>query len=54
MTELETKARNFHKNGNNCSTSLALAFAETLGVSEDEAKNLVPAPRSIDGKCGTY
>lgn len=54
MTELENKARTNHKNGNNCSTSLAMAFAEVLGVSEDEAKNMVPAPRSIDGKCGTY
>jgi hypothetical protein len=54
MTELETKARANHKNGNNCSTSLALAFADVLGMPEAEAVKLVPPPRSIDGKCGTY
>ena len=54
MTDLEAKARANHRNRNNCSTSLAMAFAEVLGVSEAEAMKIVPPPRSIDGKCGTY
>lgn len=54
MTDLEAKARTNHRNGNNCSTSLAMAFADVLGVSEAEAVKLVPPPRSIDGKCGTF
>lgn len=54
MNEMEIKARANHRNGNNCSASLALAFAEKLGMSEAEAKSFVPAPRSIDGKCGGY
>ena len=36
MTDLEAKARANHRNGNNCSTSLAMAFADVLGVSEAE------------------
>ena len=31
------KARVNHRNGNNCSASLAMAFAEKLGMSEAEA-----------------
>ena len=54
MNEMEMKARANHRNGNNCSASLAMAFAEKLGMSETEAKSFVPAPRSIDGKCGGY
>ena len=54
MTDLEAKARANHRNGNNCSSSLAMAFAEILGVSEAEAQRMVPPPRSIDGKCGTF
>lgn len=54
MNEMEMKARENHRDGNNCSASLAMAFAEKLGMSEAEAKSFVPAPRSIDGKCGGY
>ena len=54
MNEMEMKARENHRNGNNCSASLAMAFADKLGMSADEAKAFVPAPRSIDGKCGAY
>ena len=54
MNEMEMKARANHRNGNNCSASLAMAFAEKLGMSEAEAKSFVPATRSIDGKCGGY
>ena len=54
MNEMEMKARENHKKGNNCSASLAMAFADRLGMTEDEAKKYVPAPRSIDGKCGGY
>ena len=54
MNEMEKIARDNHKMGNNCSTSLALAFADKLGLTAEEAKALVPAPRSIDGMCGGY
>lgn len=50
MNEMEMKARANHRNGNNCSASLAMAFAEKIGMSEAEAKSFVPAPRSIDGE----
>ena len=50
MNEMEMKARENHRNGNNCSASLAMAFAEKLGMSEAEAKSFVPAPRSMS-KC---
>ena len=32
MNEMEMKARVNHRNGNNCSASLAMAFAEKLGL----------------------
>ena len=32
MTEMEMRARENHRNGNNCSASLAMAFAEKLGI----------------------
>jgi hypothetical protein len=32
MNEMEMKARANHRNGNNCSASLAMAFAEKLGT----------------------
>ncbi len=54
MNEMEAIARQNHKDGNNCSCSLALTFAEKMGVSPEEAKQLVPPPRSIEGKCGGY
>ena len=37
MNEMEMKARANHRNGNNCSASLAMAFAEKLGMSEAAA-----------------
>ncbi len=52
MTEIETLARKNHKSGYNCSQSVAAAFSETMGISENEAKGSAPAPRSIGGKCG--
>ena len=54
MNEMEKKARDNHKMGNNCSNSLAITFADKLGLSNDEAKALVPQPRSIEGMCGGY
>ncbi len=48
----EEIARANHKNGNSCSASLFRAFADKLGMSEDEAVNIAPAPRSEGGKCG--
>ena len=47
MDNHETKARMYHKQGNNCSKSLHNAFAEDINLSKD-----FPMPRSIDGKCG--
>lgn len=47
MANHELRARELHKQGNNCSTSLHNAFSEDTQISND-----FPAPRSIDGKCG--
>ena len=47
MNNHEEKARNLHRQGNNCSTSVHDAFLEDLELSKN-----FPAPRSIDGKCG--
>ena len=47
-------ARANHRNGNSCSASLFKAFADKLGMSEDEAVKLAPAPRSEGGKCGGF
>lgn len=43
-----------HRNGNSCSVSLFKAFADKLGISEDEAAKIAPPPRSEGGKCGGY
>lgn len=48
----EEIARANHRNGNSCSASLFKAFANKLGISEDEAARIAPAPRSEGGKCG--
>ena len=48
----EETARANHRNGNTCSVSLFKAFADKLGISEDEAARIAPAPRSEGGKCG--
>ena len=50
----EDIARSHHRNGNTCSVSLFMAFADKLGMSEEEAVMLAPAPRSEGGKCGGY
>ena len=50
----ETKARENHRNGNNCSASLFRTFADQLGMSEDEAARMAPPPRSDGGKCGGF
>lgn len=47
MGNHENRARELHKQGNNCSTSVHNAFAGDTNISED-----FPAPRSIEGKCG--
>ena len=47
MVGHEEKARQLHRQGNNCSTSVHNAFSEDVELSRD-----FPAPRSIDGKCG--
>ena len=47
MTNHEERARQLHRMGNNCSTSLHKAFSEDMDLSQD-----FPMPRSIDGKCG--
>ncbi len=48
----EKIAREKHKNGNSCSVSIFRAFADKLGMSEDEAARIAPTPRSEGGKCG--
>ncbi|MBE5861817.1 MAG: C_GCAxxG_C_C family protein [Lachnospiraceae bacterium] len=48
----EEIARANHRNGNNCSCSLFKAFADKLGMSEEEAARIAPAPRSEGGQCG--
>lgn len=50
----EESARINHRNGNNCSASLFMAFADKLGMSADEAARIAPAPRSEGGKCGGF
>ncbi len=50
----EEIARSNHRNGNSCSISLFKAFADKLGMSEDEAVKIAPPPRSEGGKCGGY
>ena len=50
----EEIARANHRNGNNCSASLFMAFADKLGMSEAEAARIAPPPRSEGGKCGGF
>ena len=47
MNNHEKRARELKEQGNNCSTSLHKAFMEDTELSND-----IPAPRSIEGKCG--
>ena len=47
MGNHEKRAREIHRQGNNCSTSVNNAFSEDTEISKD-----FPAPRSIEGKCG--
>ena len=50
----EENARANHRNGNTCSVSLFMAFADKMGISEDEAARIAPPPRSEGGKCGGF
>ena len=50
----EEIARANHRNGNNCSVSLIKAFADKLGMSEEDAAGIAPPPRSEGGKCGGF
>ena len=52
MTKLENRARKNHKSGCNCSQSVAVAYADKMVMTSEEARTLSPAPRSIAGKCG--
>lgn len=47
MVEMEKIARNFKKQGNNCSYSVYTTFSKRIKLS-----GIYPEPRSIDGKCG--
>ena len=47
MNKYEEIARNYKKQGNNCSYSVYNAFLKDLKLNGD-----YPAPRSIEGKCG--
>ena len=50
----EETARMIHRSGNNCSVSLYKAFSDKLGIAEEEAAGIAPAPRSEGGLCGAY
>ena len=50
----EEIARANHRNGNNCSASLFKAFANKLGMTEEEAARIAPPPRSEGGTCGGF
>ena len=43
-----------HKSGYNCAMSVYAAFADRLGISQEEAKKTAPRPRSEGGKCGAF
>ena len=47
MANHELRARELHKQGNNCSFSLYSAFLE-----DSKLDGEIPLPRSIEGKCG--
>ena len=47
MSKHEDNARKYKLLGNNCSNSLYRAFSE-----DTKLDGQIPAPRSIDGKCG--
>lgn len=47
MGKYEERAKELKANGNNCSVSLYTAFKEGI-----ELDGNIPAPRSLDGKCG--
>ncbi len=53
VMDYENTARNnFHRDGANCSQAVAAAFADKLGITPEEAMEITPPPRSIEGKCG--
>lgn len=53
MGNLAEKAVDNHKSFYTCSGAVLCAFAETIGISEDEAKNIsMPFAGGRAGKCG--
>ncbi|MBE5864466.1 MAG: hypothetical protein E7295_16735 [Lachnospiraceae bacterium] len=48
----ETKARENHRNGNNCSASLFRTFADQLGMSEEEFEQRF-LEQNGDNKCAS-
>lgn len=48
----EVARSHMRRDGANCSQSVTIAYAEKLGITEEEAMMIAPEPRSIDGKCG--
>ena len=48
MAKHGESARKLHENGNSCSVSVYQAFRDVNTAGDGQ----VPAPRSIDGKCG--
>lgn len=50
----EERARINHKSGNNCAMSVFLAYADRLGLSQEEARQQAPPPREEGGKCGAF
>ena len=52
MTYGEVARSHMRRDGANCSQSVTIAYAEKLGITEEEAMEVAPVPRSVDGKCG--
>ena len=50
----EENARLSHKIGHSCASAVFAAFADQMGITNEEAERLAPAPRSEGGKCGAF
>jgi hypothetical protein len=50
----EDKARSNHRNGYNCAMSVYIAYADKLGLTDIQARDTAPKPRSEGGKCGAF
>lgn len=50
----EDKARLNHRNRYNCAMSAYTAYADKLGITDIQARDAAPKPRSEGGKCGAF